>query len=208
MQPDDQLASLLARINADALRGFSIENGPAPHHIVASIRPVTEAVPHRDLSSNFRAQLMGAILTFRDGAEPDAFRTLRLQCLGCCTYFADHDYALLRDAPAMQRLLSSVHSYRDEPYRLRRLIDGLLHAYLGVDRQAPWFAEQQVRQGNDQLRTFLGQAFDSIAELEPTPDWVLVLRAYPEVLSGEPGAASPMICSTPKEKNSRMYHAG
>jgi hypothetical protein len=187
MQPEDQLASLLARINTDALRDFSIEKGPAPDHIVASTRPVTEVGPYRELSSDFRAQLRGAILAFRDRVEPGAFRTLRLQCLGCCTYFPDHDYALLRDAPAMQRLLLSVRSYRDDPYRLRRLIDGLLHAYLGVDRQAPWFAEQQTRQGNEQLRAFIGQAFYDIAALEPTPDWVLVLQAYPEVLSGEPG---------------------
>jgi len=188
VQPQDQLASLLSKVNADALREFAIEPGTPPHQLVEASRPsASEGTRAGQLPSDFLQQLRHAVSQLREGRNPDQFRTLRLQCHGCGTVFSEDGVGLIGDLPALTRLLALADGYRGDGYRFRRLFDGLLRAYLAVDRQGKWFASQHAQHGNEVLRIYLEGTFDTIRKLEPTPDWVPTLQAYPEVLSADPG---------------------
>jgi hypothetical protein len=140
------------------------------------------------MSADFHAQLMQAALALRDGSDPDSYRALRFQCLGCATYFVDARYALIADQAALTRLLRCVESYRDDALRLRRLLDALLRAYLGARRHEPWAVSPEALAGTNRIREFIAFHFGSIAALEPKPDWVAAIQAFPEVLSSDPGS--------------------
>lgn len=188
MEQHARLAALLARVNSDALREFACPSGQPLDQIVATIRRPSAAPTSAKLSADFHAQRMAAALALRDGAAPDSYRTLRLQCLGCATYFADARYALVVDAKALTRLLACVESYRNDAFRLRRLLDALLRAYLGAHRHEPWFGRPEALAGTIRIREFIVSHFPAVDALEPRPDWVSALRSFPEVLSNDPGS--------------------
>jgi hypothetical protein len=190
MRPEDQLASLLAKVNADALRGFDF--GPA-HDLEPIARGVRNSTGGNDGDPphppDFLARLEGILRDFRSDREPDGFRTLRLLCHGICHHIdiSADSYVLVGDPFARERLLHCVESYRRDPRRFRRLYDGLLRSFLGVDRQQAWFASSTVRAGNEELRAFLAREFELVRGIEPVPDWVSTLADYPEVISTDPG---------------------
>jgi len=132
--------------------------------------------------------MMAAVLAIRDGVAPDSYRTLRFQCLGCTTCFADAQFALVADAKALARLLACVEDYRNDAYRLRRLLDALLRAYLGARRHEPWCSRPEALAGTARIRAFIASHFSVIDALEPRPDWVAALQSFPEVLSNDPGS--------------------
>jgi len=189
VQAPDQLAGLLAKVNADALREFAMDRGQSPQQLVEASRPVCKE-DHQSpgqVPIDFLQQLKHAVGQLRAGHDPDQFRTLRLQCHGCGTAFSEGGGALIGDPAALTRLLGFVDNYRSDPFRFRRLFDGLLRAYLAVDREGQWFATRGAGDGNDKLRAYLVAAFHEIRQLEPTPDWVSTLQEYPELLSAKPG---------------------
>lgn len=190
MQSPDQLAGLLAKVNADALREFAMDRGQSPQELVEASRPAANDSNQASgqVPADFLQQLKHAVSQLRAGRDPDQFRTLRLQCHGCGTAFSEDGVALIGDAAALTRLFGFVENYRSDPFRFRRLFDGLLRAYLAVDREGQWFATREGRDGNDLLRAYLVAAFEDIRLLEPTPEWVSTLQAYPELLSKKPGS--------------------
>jgi hypothetical protein len=188
MNPDEALASLLSKVNADALRGFDLPVVPDIEAVAVSGRHgMSRGHPGRPQTLDFLERLERSVREFSRGSEPRDFRTLRLLCHGSFHHIAPDDYVLAGDPAAVARLLRHVESYRHDPRRFRRLYDGLLRAYLSVDRQRPWFAAATVREGNEALRAFLASNFAVIRDIEPTPDWVLALTTYPEVISTDPG---------------------
>lgn len=183
MREISDLQIALAKVNAEVAR---VADGAAN-----PMANVTQSLPTREkdlvlLSSSGR--LTEALRRFRQGEGANDFRTLRLLCHGCAHYLADDQYVLLGDENALRSLLDDVARHSQEPRRFRRLFDGLLRAYLAVDRQAGWFKGACARQGNEYLRQFLSQRFADIRSLEPRPDWAHVLESYPEVLSSDPGS--------------------
>lgn len=188
MEQDARLAALLARINADALREFACPSGQPLDQIVETTRRPSAASASAKLSADFHAQLMAAVLAIRDGRAPDSYRTLRFQCLGCATFLAEAKYALVADAKALARLFAYVENYRDDVFRLRRLLDALLRAYLGARRHEPWCGRPEALAGTTRIREFIASHFPAIDALEPRPDWVATLQSFPEVLSNDPGS--------------------
>lgn len=184
MRAISDLNAALAKVNVEAVaRAADTAANP-----MASI---AQSLPQRAnnlvlLPSSGR--LTEALRRFRTAEGAKDFRTLRLLCHGCTNYLADDQYVLLGDASALRSLLDDMARHSQDPRRFRRLFDGLLRAYLGVDRKADWFRDASAKQGNEHLRKFLKEAFEEIRRLEPKPDWVRALESYPEVLSPDPGS--------------------
>jgi hypothetical protein len=188
MNAADELAVSLARINAEALARF-ITPSPSPMAAVAAtLADRFATIVHRAPSADFGLRLTAALTKFRNGNRNEVdFRTLRLLCHGCCHYVETDRYVLIGDAEALRSLFGHVAGYAHERRRFRRLVDGLIRAYLGVNRASGWFRNAAVDEGNEALRTFLDGTFDDIAALDPRPDWVLAVVTYRQVLSPDPG---------------------
>ena len=187
MNATDELAASLARINADALARFIIPKN-TPMEAVAIRLAAGGGRRPPGPSADFGLRLTAALTKFRNGNRNEVdFRTLRLICHGCCHYVEADRYILIGDAEALRSLIGHVAGYAHERRRFRRLFDGLLRAYFGIDRTSAWFKNPAVGEGNEALRTFLDGTFDDIAALDPRPDWVLAVVTYRQVLSPDPG---------------------
>lgn len=181
------LTASLARINADALLRFTT---PVSSQMatLASKLAVSSGSARRQPPTDFGLRLSHALNKFknRDVDHVD-FRSLRLLCHGCCHYIEADRYVLIGDTSAIDALLGHVAGYAHEQRRFRRLCDGLMRAYFGVDRAAAWFVDAAVHNGNEALRAFLDGTFEDIAILEPRPDWVQAVSTNRQVLSPAPG---------------------
>lgn len=181
------LAASLARINAEALARFTTPTG-SPMAALASALAVSAGSGRRPTPNDFGLRLTLALKKFKNwDVDHVDFRSLRLLCHGCCHYVEADRYVLIGDASAIDALLGHVAGYAHEKRRFRRLCDGLLGAYLGVDRAVAWFADPAGQDGNEALRAFLNGTFEGIATLEPRPDWVQAIGAHRHILSDDPG---------------------
>ena len=167
---------------------YAILNGRWSLNLYSSLESSRKDLDVRQLP-DFNERLKGLVREFRASHEPHNFRSLRLLCHGCTLYIPTKKYTVIGDPDGLDALLRHIMRYRKEPLRFRRLFHGLLKAYLDVERQADWFDKPSVRAGNEKIRSFLWQNFPKIRSLEPTPDWVLALDTYREVISDDPGSS-------------------
>ena len=187
LKPDIELAIMLESINQDALTGGSTPDNNAFALLARANVRLASAGSNGvgRLPPEYFEQLRAVIRAFRHG--PADFRALRLVCHGCSSYCETDQYVLMADEAALQQLFGAVAGYSHEPRPFRRLYDGLLRAYLNIDRQADWFRSASATNGNEAIRAFLAGTFHIAEPVEPMPDWVMAVRSYPELLSPRPG---------------------
>lgn len=187
MSPISALTSSLAKINHELLAAWAAPTAESMAKTTESIAQRLGVLSLRRSSALIGARSEEAIRRVRRENANIDFRTLRIACHGLSQHLSPDDYVILGDPACLSALLSAVLYHRQQPGRFRRLYDGLLRSYLTAERQARWFADQSVLAGNDRLRRFLQEHLAVIRSLEPAPEWVEALAAYPEILGPEPG---------------------
>ncbi len=186
MSPISALTTSLAKINNDLLASWVAPTAEGMAKATEAIAQRFGSSPRR--SSNLSGdRMIEAIRRVRDQNGDVDFSTLRRACYGVTQHLASDDYVILGDHACLSMLLAAVSSHRQKPRRFRRLYDGLLNSYLTAEHTRPWFADQLVRAGNDQLRKFLQDNVDLIQSVEPAPEWVGALTDYAGILGADPG---------------------
>lgn len=130
------------------------------------------------------ATIESALRAYRQYKSINGLRQIRLVCYGC-TQSCDA-YRVIEDPDAFNKLLEYVDYYRNRRRSFRKLFRALLASYFSYDPDAP---EASGRNNWEKLRQFLSDYLASLVVNEFTPDWLVVLAKYPDLLSTDPGRA-------------------
>lgn len=127
------------------------------------------------------ATIEQALKAYRQNGSLVGLRQLRLVCYGC-TQSADGE-VLIESREAFEKLLEYVEHYKYRQRSFRKLYRALLASYFSYAADAASLAGADNR---EKLRRFLAAQLDSFAMNEFTPDWLLALTKYPDLLDENP----------------------
>lgn len=125
-----------------------------------------------------------ALHLYRQNKYLNGLRQIRLVCYGCTQGGVNE--RLIENRELFERLLDYVDRYSDRRRTFRKLYRGLLGSYFSYDPDSPEIGAAG-RSNREILRRFLAKHLASFVIGEFTPDWLLALAKYPDLLGEHPG---------------------
>lgn len=119
-----------------------------------------------------------ALQNYRQNRYLQGLRQVRLVCFGC----TQGSEPLIEDSELFEKLLGYVDRYKDRRRTFRKLYRALLSGYFSYDPDSA-----EGHRSREMLRLFLAGHLSSFVIGEFTPDWLLVLARYPNLLGEHPG---------------------
>ncbi len=126
----------------------------------------------------------GALRGYRQNKHIKGVRQIRLVCYGCAQ--GNNTERLIESRELFEKLLDYAEHYKDRRRTFRKLYRGLLNSYFSYDPDAPDNSLTGLS-NRETLRRFLAKYLAAFVISEFTPDWLVVLAKYPDLLGEHPG---------------------
>lgn len=130
------------------------------------------------------ASIEEALRAYRQNPHLKDLRRIRLVCYGCTQ--DGRAGRLIESREHFGKLLATVNLYTGRRRTFRKLYRGLLNGYFSYDCNSP-LVDPAGRTNRELLRQFLLEHLAALPVGVFTPDWVLALSEYPELLDENPG---------------------
>lgn len=122
--------------------------------------------------------------SYRQNKYLKGLREIRMACYGCTQQLGGE--TLIENRECFNKLLEYVKHYSDRRRTFRKLYRALLGSYFSYDPDTPGIA-LSGRENWEVLRQFLARHLASFPITEFTPDWLIVLSRYPDLVGVNPG---------------------
>jgi hypothetical protein len=173
------LRHTLDRAFADS---FSSPDWGAPAAMTKALVEVKKRFDPTHVSLNERS-IARTLLSFRGTGRLPTFIDLKYASFGLAQQVGEDKWCLIEDSKLFRALLKQVGDQKDQPRRLRKCFQGLMHSYFDY----PIF-DQPSEAGLANwklLRKFLAETLGEISSARNNPQWLKTLSRHENLLTGK-----------------------
>ncbi|MBU1691127.1 MAG: hypothetical protein KKD65_10355, partial [Gammaproteobacteria bacterium] len=178
------LSHLRQRLDQAFSDSFSSPNWGAPASMTKVLAEVKKRFDPTHVCLNERS-IARSLLAYRSSGRLPTFVDLKYVCFGLAQQVGQDDWSLIEDGKLFRALLKQVGKQTDQPRRLRKCFQGLMHGYFDY----PIF-DQPADAGLANwklLRKFLADTLSEVIFIgRSNPEWLKTLNRHENLLTDKP----------------------
>lgn len=177
------LSHLRQRLDQAISDSFHSPNWGDPAAMTKVLAEVKKRFDPTHVSLNERS-IARTLLAYRSSGKLPTFIDLKYVCFGLAQQVGQDDWSLIEDAKLFRSLLKQVGTQQEQPRRLRKCFQGLMHSYFDY----PIF-DKPAEAGLVNwklLRKFLAETLGSLSSARNAPQWLKILSRHENLLTDKP----------------------